>query len=353
LLLTTGKYGRLRVDCSGAADGLPNSPSSSAKKNIFDMGENMFKGINSCVAILAIIIGCQLPGWGAQFKGIEVGQPASHLPQEFGKDPMDRAGMYRGSFFKIYVSDNRVYMFTVIYSGKSLRGDLVSSNDMTLAAALKIHSLQASNLAPQLKRARNRDGVAYGVVDMANHIVYATMGGLATPETLLFEVTYLNADAPVLTGDMNSPLSPTESARLISAATTVRVADTPVKVITEQQLYTAPSAPYAAKLLRDQIDVVTGKARRTLALTHSVGQWYEVNKDHPKAVSETEELRRFLFDYQQEHVKLMKIFMMNERFYNSAQKREIEKLREISEEIGSKTRQLQAMGVSLDYWLIP
>jgi tetratricopeptide (TPR) repeat protein len=103
----------------------------------------------------------------------------------------------------------------------------------------------------------------------------------------------------------------------------------------------------ALRKLTEQIDVVTGKGRRTLALIADVSTWYEIDPKHPNAVAESQELRKFLTAFKEEYDKLLSIYVINEHLYEKEDRALLQGPGDLSEQIESKMRQLKAMGFEI------
>lgn len=67
----------------------------------------------------------------------------------------------------------------------------------------------------------------------------------------------------------------------------------------------------AVQWLQEQNDIVMGKSARTLALIDSVTSWYKVDPTHPKAITESEQLREFYASLTEEYSKLLGIYSAN------------------------------------------
>jgi tetratricopeptide (TPR) repeat protein len=103
----------------------------------------------------------------------------------------------------------------------------------------------------------------------------------------------------------------------------------------------------ALRKLTEQIDVVTGKGRRALALITDVSSWYEINPKHPDAVAESQELRKFFTAFKEEYDKLLTIYVINEHLYEKEDRDLLNGPSDLSGQIDSKMRQLKAMGFEI------
>jgi hypothetical protein len=87
-----------------------------------------------------------------------------------------------------------------------------------------------------------------------------------------------------------------------------------------------------------------GKAARTLALIHAVTTWYEVDNEHPDAVSKSKQLREFFRSFHDEYGHLLLMYKANERILREPDVVILEEAMQKSEEIESSMRRLKAMG---------
>jgi hypothetical protein len=101
--------------------------------------------------------------------------------------------------------------------------------------------------------------------------------------------------------------------------------------------------------LEEQMDVVAGKRRKTLALLEQVSTWYEIDQKHPDALAKSRELRQFWQSFEFNYVKLLEMFKvaLDKKVLSMP-----DSVNTLSDEIDSKLRQLQAMGFELkgDGW---
>ena len=129
------------------------------------------------------------------YKGVWIGQPASEIPKSLPSDGLNIEGENDGDWFRVSILNGRVFLFTVIYVGKSLSGNVVS-RPISLATALRIHSFQIERNPASFGEAINKDGVRYGVVDWANQIIYSVDS--LDPSATVKQVDYVGNTAPVL-----------------------------------------------------------------------------------------------------------------------------------------------------------
>jgi hypothetical protein len=155
-----------------------------------------------------------------RFHGIAVGQPISRLPFQCDNPRGDCGGIVDGNFVNISVWNSTVTSVDVIYKGIFTgTGHLIEvTPPITLAQAVKLHSLQTGARPPTL-----RYGGGYFFVDLANRISY--MAGSTTPSLTpegigknpVYIVSYLNSDAPILEPARNKSLGPVEASLLAEA----------------------------------------------------------------------------------------------------------------------------------------
>ena len=105
-------------------------------------------------------------------------------------------GEFEGQWIRTDAIDGKILTIDVIYSGETLHRVVIAGSPITLAQAIKLHSLQPGFAEPILGSAKDRDGKTYGIADVANDIVYHCSG--TEPISTVKTVTYLSADAPVL-----------------------------------------------------------------------------------------------------------------------------------------------------------
>src|SRR5664279_5131953 len=121
----------------------------------------MWKPLGMALVLAAVqaVVG---PVLGAGFKGVYVGQDSTELPAALRGDMRQglREGNLDGSWVRVSLSDGKVGSFSVIYSGSFLLGirTVPVNQDVTLASAFKLHSLQPGLVPPQLGYALDRNG---------------------------------------------------------------------------------------------------------------------------------------------------------------------------------------------------
>jgi hypothetical protein len=285
------------------------------------------------------------------FGAIRIGEPVAILPF-----PCTGAVFCEGEYLSSWVSVDGyggiINGIDIIYSGSSATVDpttlgplVIKSSPITLAQAVKLHSLQTGAIPPVFGLAKDNHGKTYGIVDISNRIAYTASGSSA--DSQVDRVVYLGSDAPVLKTAARSKLA-TSGDPLLQAARSSepyanllaispgRVEDTPLST------RKAANHNEAAEGVQERSDTVIGSGKMVLALIEQVSTWYTVDKDHPTAIAKSEELRRM-------HPK----FLTSWRdliLYSDANKslllsEDVEKIPfDLNKDVESKMRQLKAMG---------
>jgi hypothetical protein len=305
----------------------------------------------------SLVSGSTISAAKVSFHGISVGQSVSTLPFKCA-DEFSCAGTVGGDYVRVSVTGSLVEMFDVIYEGKTLTvpEQSITSPPITLAQALKLHSLQAGASLPKLGFAKDNKRAIYGVADAENGIVYTTtLSSTQMGASQVNEVIYLSSTAPVLKESKHALLKGNDAASLLAEARTAP-SYTSAATISKPDVSTTPSdanlvattKKEAVQILSDQIDVVDGKGKMTLALIEKVSIWYTVDKDHPQAVEAQEQLRKFYSEYQVEWRRVMDIARVNENlFLNHDEAFMLSDYLDRNTEIERKMRSLVAMGFSL------
>lgn len=130
------------------------------------------------------------------YRAIHVGAQIAGLPFPCTDDAVYCEGEFEGQWIRTDAIDGKILTIDVIYSGETLHRVVIAGSPITLAQAIKLHSLQPGFAEPILGSAKDRDGKTYGIADVANDIVYHCSG--TEPISTVKTVTYLSADAPVL-----------------------------------------------------------------------------------------------------------------------------------------------------------
>jgi len=289
-------------------------------------------------------------GQGGRFRKIFIGEPASALP--FTCDIVCE-GTYQSTWVSLTLTEEKVTIIDVVYSGTGFRKKIIASPLPTLGQAVKVHSLQPGFAKPRFGFARDRDGIVYGVVDIANRIIYTVIDSASIgPESSARLVSYVDETAPVLRWGEERPLNDKENAELLEAAERMPPYTVGVTVLDEEAELKASTHEEALDKLEAQGDVVIGKGKRTLALIKALETWYEVDKDHPDAIAKSKELRQFYPDYQKEYDKLFRIINLNKQLWRSENEAtdvlaEDPELGDLRKDIERQMRRLTAMGFEL------
>ena len=310
----------------------------------------------SLVAALLVPVGLSL---AAEYKAIRVGEDATDLPETVRGDALYREGYHQGTWIRTSLFGGKVEHFDVIYSGSFINRKVTIAQEVTLAQAIREHSLREGMAPPQLGYAVDRDGRIYGLADSRNQIVYHVnlqRVGLDSARTYpvatdsgVEKVAYLSDDAPVLESANQHPLENLKATRLLEAA---RAAPAVPQASSEAELQAIPedentfkasNREEAIKKLQEQNDVVLGKERRTLALIRDVAIWFEVDSKHSEEVSKAKQLREFYAAFHEEYGRLLFIYRANERILGRGVLL-LEEAMSGSDELESKMRQLKAMG---------
>jgi hypothetical protein len=152
--------------------------------------------------VLLTIVLLATPLFASGYKGLSVGQSVRSLPSAIDCGLVVFCeGTYDGDFFRVSNLDNKVLTIEVIYRGTALDKKTAIMRTITLASAIKRHSLQTGNTAPILAFAKSREGNVYGIVDTTNAIVYNVTGSPTDTGSIVTNVSYVNPKAPVLKGE--------------------------------------------------------------------------------------------------------------------------------------------------------
>lgn len=300
--------------------------------------------------VLALIVGMtvlqpfQVRGQTAEFKvgfkGISVGMPAERLPKTLKLGLIMYEGVHEGDFFRVTVMEGKVSDFSVIYSEDNRNGRLVSKR-ITLARALAEHLSNRANPS-ELFAARGRDGTAWGVVDIRNHISFRTVGLIARSPVL--EVSYLSASAPILTPRPSDKLPP----NLVEQITQLAPDDdepSPAIIITPESRYTYASREAAVKALTEKADVALGTGRRVVALMDSAEIWLKVDSRHATAKQVFADLKTFHRNFTIAFDAMIAIYSLNKAKFKASDLAEFDEPLMLQKQIERRMRQLSAMGL--------
>jgi hypothetical protein len=132
----------------------------------------------------------------ASFGALSLGMSAADVPVTCRITFCE--GRYGSDWVRLGMAQDKVDTIEVIYDGKTLDGLTVGGAPITLSEAVNRHSL-AYTQSPKFGNAVDLSGKRYGVADFVSGIVYT----LEDPEdptanSIVTEVTYVGADAPVI-----------------------------------------------------------------------------------------------------------------------------------------------------------
>ena len=278
------------------------------------------------------------------YRIIHVGAPMASLPFPCEVNAIYCEGEFDGQWMRVDAIDGKILTVDIIYSGQTLQREAIASSPITLAQAIKLHSLQPGFASPSFGLARDRDGATYGIVDVANDIVYHCIGTAATGTVKT--VSYLSPDAPVLGTAALLKLEASGSSLLqearLAKSYTNSMSAFHTAIAPGDSAQKAQSRKEAIDGLAERADKAIGSGRMLLALIGQVSNWYEVDKDHPEASAKSADLRLMkskfatywhdLIDYSDANQSLLREQDLDVIPFDT------------KKEIDSKMRQLEAMG---------
>lgn len=301
----------------------------------------------SKLALGGILVLCLCPRSFAGQTGyriIRVGAPITTLPFPCADDAVYCEGEFDGQWIRTDAIDGKILTVDVIYSGETLHRVVIAGSPITLAQAIRLHSLQPGFADPILGMAKDRDGNTYGIVDVANDIVYHCSGTSAMSTVKM--VTYLSADAPVLETAARLKLGSSGSSLLQIARTAKPYASStsPIQssVTDDHSAQKARNRQDAAEGVSERTDKVIGSGKMVLALIGQVSTWYEVDKSHPEAAEKSGDLRVMNLRFNTYWRELMLYADENKSLLQEQDLAIIPF--DMKKEIESKMRQLNAMG---------
>lgn len=275
---------------------------------------------------------------------IHIGAPIATLPFPCEVNAVYCEGEFDGQWMRADAIDGKILTLDVIYSGQNLQGQAIASSPITLAQAIRLHSLQPGFVSPAFGLARDRDGATYGIVDVANDIVYHCISTAATGTVTT--VSYLSPDAPVLRTAALLKLG-TSAISLLQEARLAKPYSNSISPIhsgnaSGDSAQKAQSRKEAIDGLAERTDKVIGSGRMLLALIGQVSNWYEVDKDHPEAAAKSQDLRNMKSKFDTYWHELIVYADANKSFLGE---QDLEVIPfDAKKEIDSKMRQLEAMG---------
>ena len=280
------------------------------------------------------------------YKQIRIGSSISAIPFPCTKADVICEGSYDSQWLRIYSTGDVIQGIDIIFTGKSLNDSRLEVPSITLAQAVQLHSMQKGFKSPTFITATNVDGIAYGLVDISNDIVYATVG--TDPSSRVSEVSYVENDAPILQGDA---FSPSAGATLTQAAKT----SNPYISASSKIIVPIPSSPPPQNSLAstrheaidgviERSDKAIGSGNMALALIEQVSTWYEVDKENSVAISKSDQLKLMYPDFQLAWNSLILYADTNKTLLQKGDLGQIPY--DLKTEIDRKMRQLEAMGFS-------
>ena len=155
---------------------------------------------------------------------VRLGTGVSALPFPCA-DPVVCEAPYASAWIRVWHADGMIQRIDVIYAGgKGPGGEEIEGKPITLAQAIKTHSIWNGRKAPRLGLAGNT-GAQRVLVDVANGVSYFANG--ATPESRVSEVRYVPITDPVVASASNSMLSKHGQGLIQAAWTTERYKNPP------------------------------------------------------------------------------------------------------------------------------
>ncbi len=248
------------------------------------------------------------------FGDIELGAPVSTLPfpctrPKFCETP------YESVRVRVWHAYGAVERVDVVYAGKSAEtGEDIRSSPITLAQAVRAHSIRYGPKAPRLGFGGSESGQRI-LVDYANGIAY--FADTALVASRVKEVRYLEMDDPVIVTAQASPLSEHGEWLMRAARFAPRYKNLPAiagpaasepaqtekvdhdeiarrleKVSSEARVYAQATLMLSARVMRSlekketPDPLVSAQLRRTYArLNAATGEATCLVNDHPEAVT--------------------------------------------------------------------
>jgi len=139
---------------------------------------------------------------------------------------------------------------------------------------------------------------------------------------------------------------------LLACAAAVNAQDVPNKATVSHPPSTKKAVKTPSqqdkKKIAEQIDIVTGEGRKTLALIEDLLRWQEIDPEHPSAQRASDQLRVFLPRYQHDFNQLVQMVALcygdKASEWPAPLLHDLHPIKQLDEEIDSKKRQLDAMG---------
>ena len=112
-----------------------------------------------CLGLCSASLSAQ-SGFGA----IRMGGSTASLPFPCSDDMCE--GQYRSQWLKVTSQNRTIMSIDAVYSGITLSEDPIERSPISLAQAIKLHSMQPGFRVAVFGLAKNRRGKIYGVVDV-------------------------------------------------------------------------------------------------------------------------------------------------------------------------------------------
>jgi len=303
---------------------------------------------NRCkLALAGLLLLCLFPRSFAGQTGyriIHVGSPIASVPFPCERDTTYCEGEFDGQWVRVGALDGKIITLDVMYSGKTLHREVIAMSPITLAQAIKIHSLQPGFAVPHFGLAKDRDGATYGIADVTNDIVYHCIDIADTG--IVSSVSYLSPDAPVLGTAALQKLEASGNSLLQEARLAKPYSNLISPINSGSALGDSTQKAHnrneAIDGLAERTDKVIGSGKMLLALIGQVSNWYEVDKDHPEAAAKSQDLRNMKSKFDTYWHDLSVYADANQSFLGE-QNLEVIPF-DTKKEIDSKIRQLEAMG---------
>ena len=283
-----------------------------------------------CVGICCVSLLAQ-SGYGA----IHVGGSKAALPIPCADDNCE--GEYRSQWVEVFSQSGVITTLDVIYSGITLSEDPIERSPISLAQAINLHSMQPDFKVAVFGLAKNRRGEIYGVVDVANDIVYSSVG--ADSESKVTEVSYVGPGAPTLADARALKMMDNGRALLLAA----KVSKSYVNSIAYSgDGRKAASYKEAVDGVQKRSATVAKSGQLLLTLTSRLLDLYRVDSGSPDAISGSSELKFTYPTYSNSWRDLVLYLDANKALFTGHDLLGIPFAQ--NDEIESKMRQLEHLG---------
>jgi hypothetical protein len=283
-----------------------------------------------CVGLCSVSLLAQ-SGYGT----IHVGGSKAGLPFPCADDNCE--GEYQSQWVEVFSQSGVITTIDVVYSGITLSEDPIERSPISLAQAIKLHSMQPGFKIAVFGLAKNRRGEIYGVVDVANDIIYSSVG--ADPESKVAQVSYVGPDAPALADARALKMMDYGRALLLAA----KVSKSYVNSIAYSgDGRKAASHKEAVDGLEKRAATVAKSGQLLLTLTVRLLDLYRVDSGSPDAISGSGELKFRYPTYSNSWRDLVLYMDANKALFTGDDLLVIPFAQ--NDEIDSKMRQLEHLG---------